>query len=138
MSRFILILTLLCGLTSSVRAEDIAFIVNPQGTDASISAADVKSILLGNKTKWDGGGLVKLAVLTPGATHDAVMQTYVQRSADQFDKYLKKQVFSGKGVMPTQAADDAAMIDYVAKTPGALGYVSAGAVTDRVKVLPVK
>jgi len=40
--------------------------------------------------------------------------------------------------MPMQAADEAALIDYVAKTPGALGYVSAAAVTDRVKVIPVK
>jgi ABC-type phosphate transport system substrate-binding protein len=138
MSRFILILTLLCGLAAAARADDVAFIVNPQGADASLSADNVKAILLGNKTKWDGGGLVKLAVLTSGAAHESVMQTYAQRSGDQFDKYWKKLVFSGKGVMPAQAADDAAMIDYVAKTPGAFGYVAAGSVTDRVKVLPVQ
>jgi hypothetical protein len=40
--------------------------------------------------------------------------------------------------MPMQAADDAAMIDYIAKTPGAFGYVTAGAVTGSVKVIPVK
>jgi ABC-type phosphate transport system substrate-binding protein len=138
MSRFLLILALFAGLTGAARAQDVALIVNPQGADASLSADDVKSVLLGNKTKWDGGGLIKLAVLTSGPAHEAVMTTYAQRSADQFDKYWKKQVFTGKGVMPQQAADDAAMIDYVAKTPGALGYVSRAAVTDRVKVLSVK
>jgi ABC-type phosphate transport system substrate-binding protein len=138
MSRIFLLLTLLCGLTAAARAQDVALIVNPQGADASITADDVKAVLLGNKTKWDGGGLIKLAVLTAGPAHESVMQTYAQRSADQFDKFWKKQVFSGKGVMPMQAADDAAMIDYIAKTPGAFGYVTAGAVTGSVKVIPVK
>ncbi|HEY9247790.1 MAG TPA: hypothetical protein VIO38_01600 [Rariglobus sp.] len=138
MSRYFLLLALLLGLASAARAQDVSFIVNPQGADAAISADDLKAVLLGNKTKWDGGGLVKLAVLTTGAAHDKVMHDHVQRSADQFDKYWKKLVFSGKGVMPAQAADDAAMIDYVSKTPGALGYVSAGAVTDKVKVLALK
>jgi hypothetical protein len=40
--------------------------------------------------------------------------------------------------MPTHAADEAALIEYATKTPGAPGYVSAGAVTDRVKVIPLK
>jgi ABC-type phosphate transport system substrate-binding protein len=138
MSRYFIILTLLLGFGATARSQDVAFIVNPQGADAAISADDVKSVLLGNKTKWDGGGLIKLAVLTAGPAHDSVMKTYAQRSADQFDKYWKKQVFTGKGVMPVQAADDATIIDYVAKTPGAFGYVSASAVTGGVKVIPIR
>lgn len=138
MSRFFFLLALLFGLAPVAQAQDVAFIVNPQGADASITADELKSVLLGNKTKWNGGGLIKLAVLSSGAAHDTVMQTYAQRSADQFDKYWKKIVFTGKGVMPEQAADEAAMVSYVAKTPGSFGYVSASAVTDQVKVLPVQ
>lgn len=138
MSRLFLFLALLAGLAVSARADDAVFIVNSQGADASITADDLKSVLLGNKTKWEGGGLIKLAVLTAGPLHDKVVQDNTQRSADQFDKYWKKLVFTGKGFMPMQAADEGALIEYVAKTPGALGYVSASAVTDRVKVISVK
>jgi ABC-type phosphate transport system substrate-binding protein len=138
MKRLILFFALLAGLAASAKASDAVFIVNPQGADASLSTDNLKSILLGNKTKWEGGALIKLAVLTSGPVHDKVIQDNTQRSADQFDKYWKKLVFTGKGFMPMQAADEAALIDYVAKTPGALGYVSAAAVTDRVKVIPVK
>lgn len=138
MQRFLFILALALGICGAARASDVVFIVNPQGADASLSADDLKAVLLGNKTKWDGGGLIKLVVATSGAAHDKVMQDYAQRSADQFEKYWKKLVFTGKGVMPTQAVDDAAIVDYVAKTPGSLGYVSAGAVTGAVKVIPVK
>lgn len=138
MSRLILFLAILSGFVATVRADEAVFIVNPQGADASISADSVKAVLLGNKTKWEAGGLIKLAVLTAGPVHDKVIQDNTQRSADQFDKYWKKLVFTGKGFMPMQAADEAALVDYVAKTPGALGYVSASAVTASVKVIPVK
>lgn len=138
MKRLALLLVLALGLASFARAQDVAFIVNPQGADASITADDLKSVLLGNKIKWNGGAVIKLAVLTSGPAHDKVMQDHAQRSAGQFDNYWKKLVFTGKGVMPHQASDEAALVDYVAKTPGAVGYVSASAVTDRVKVLPVQ
>jgi ABC-type phosphate transport system substrate-binding protein len=138
MFRILLFISLLAGSLCAARAQDAAFIVNPQSAEASLSADTLKSVLLGNKIKWDGGGVIKLAVLKAGAVHEKVMQDYVQRNADQFDKYWKKLVFSGKGVMPMQAAEEAEIIEYVAKTPGALGYVSAAAVTDRVKVIPIK
>lgn len=137
MKRLFVLLVLFVGLGAVARAQDAVFVVNPQGADAALSADALKSVLLGNKTKWDGGGLVKLVVLTSGPLHDKVMQDHVQRSADQFDKYWKKLVFTGKGVLPEQAADEAAVIAYVAKTPGSLGYVSASAVTPAVKIIPV-
>jgi ABC-type phosphate transport system substrate-binding protein len=138
MFRIILFVTSLFCVAAVAQAADVAYIVNPQSTETSLSADDVKSVLLGNKIKWDGGGVIKLAVLTSGPVHEQVMQERVQRSADQFDKYWKKLVFTGKGVLPQQAADDAAVIDYVAKTPGALGYVAAASVTAQVKVLLIK
>ncbi len=138
MLRITLLLTVLLSFAGLVRADDAVFIVNPAGADASISAEAAKAILLGNKTKWDGGGLIKLAVLTQGEAHEKIMHDFVQRSADQFDKYWKKMVFSGKGMMPVQAASDVDLIAYVAKTQGAIGYVSAASVTGAVKVLTVK
>ena len=138
MLRIILFIAALAGLSATVQAADVAYIVNAQSTETSLSAEDLKSVLLGNKIKWDGGGVIKLAVLTAGPVHDQVMQERAQRSADQFDKYWKKLVFTGKGVLPVQAADDAAVLDYVAKTPGALGYVAAASVTAQVKVLTIK
>jgi ABC-type phosphate transport system substrate-binding protein len=135
---FILIAALFAVSSASVRAADAVFIVNPDVKDTQLSVADIRSVLLGNKNKWDGAGVIKLAVLTAGPAHEHVMQVYAQRSADQFDKFWKKIVFTGKGSMPAQFADEASLVDYVAKTPGAIGYVSAGAVTPQVKALAVQ
>ncbi len=137
MKRIFILLTLALGFAVFSRAEDAAFITHPQGGDASLSTGDLKAVLLGNKTKWNSGGLIKLVVLESGPLHEQVIQDRTQRSADQFDKFWKKLVFTGKGVPPTQVADEAAMLAFVAKTPGALGYVSPAAVTAQVKVVEI-
>lgn len=107
---------------SAAHAQEAVFIVHPSVTETSLTADDVKNVLLGNKTKW-GSGNLKLVVLTEGAVHQKIIQTYTQRSTDQFDKYWKKQVFSGKGIAPTTAKTDAEVVEYVSKNPGAFGYV---------------
>jgi ABC-type phosphate transport system substrate-binding protein len=131
-----LLLGLLClSGTSALFAGDYLLIVNPDVAAISITREEAKSILLGGKFRWDTGANIQLAVLSGGATHEKAISELTARSADQFDKYWKKQVFSGKGVMPEIVADDAAMVAYVARTPGAFGYVSAGAATTGVKTL---
>lgn len=141
MKRFFssVLLSAVCLAAATVAAAaDCVFVAHPSTASATLKKDDVKNILLGNKTKWDGGGLLKLAVLSEGATHDAVVQEYTAKSADQFDKYWKKQVFTGKGVAPDAFKTDAELLAYVAKTPGAFGYVSTGAANDSVKSLTVE
>ena len=134
--------TLLCWIVffaaaTFARGQDVAFVAHPSVADGELSAAEVKSVLLGTKSNWSSGP-IKLVVQVEGAVHEQVIQHYTQRSPDQFDKYWKKQVFTGKGTMPAQAKSDAEVISLVAATPGSFGYVTKSAVTDKVKVIQVK
>ncbi len=138
MKRFITLLLACAALAVAARAADYQLIANPDAGTATVSKEEAKNILLGNKSKWDNGTVIRLAVLSDGPTHDKVINDITARTADQFGKYWKKQVFTGKGVMPETMADDAAMIAYVAKTPGAFGYVSGDAKPEGVKVLTVQ
>lgn len=135
MLNFFLLAALILS-AGALKAADFVLIANPSVTEASLSKDDVKNILLGTKTRWDSGGNITLAVLTDGAAHDAVIQTFTARTADQFEKYWKKQVFTGKGSAPDSFKTDADMIAFVAQTPGAFGYVTAA--SGSVKVLKVQ
>lgn len=138
MQRFILQALLWLALTTVIHAADFQFIVHPDtilGT--AVSKDDVKKILLGSKDRWDNGNIIRVAILAAGPVHDAVIGGVTARTADQFDKYWKKQVFTGKGVMPVIMADDAAMLAYVMKTSGAFGYISSSTKADQVKVIPI-
>jgi ABC-type phosphate transport system substrate-binding protein len=47
-------------------------------------------------------------------------------------------VFTGKGSMPKTVSSDAEVAAYVAKTKGAIGYVSSGTNAEGTKTLDVK
>jgi ABC-type phosphate transport system substrate-binding protein len=126
------------GLTLVARAQDFSFIVHPDFAETAITSDDMKQVLLGNLTKWRRGTVIKLAVLTEGAVHTKVVRDYTQRTPDQFDKYWKRQVFTGAGILPFQAKSDAEVIAYVAANPGAVGYVATASATDKVRILQLK
>jgi|APLak6261672720_1056091.scaffolds.fasta_scaffold04308_2 ABC-type phosphate transport system substrate-binding protein len=134
-----LLLILACLTLAAIgRGAEYQIIAHPGVDASSLTKADAKNLLLGNKARWDNGVIVRLAVLSGGKAHDDVITELTSRTPDQFDKYWKKQVFTGKGVMPESAADDAAMLAYVAKTPGSLGYISSQTEASGVKILPIQ
>jgi ABC-type phosphate transport system substrate-binding protein len=125
-------------LGAVVRAEDGVFVVNRDTKVTSLSAENARNILLGNSVRFDDGTAVRLVVQTAGPVHEEIIRDFTRRSTDQFEKYWKKQVFTGKGIMPTQCASDAEVIDYVARTPGAFGYVAKSSVTNAVAEVVIR
>lgn len=130
---FLTTLLLVTGLIA--RAQDAVFIAHSSTADVTLNADDLKSSLLGTKTKWDGGAPIKLGVLQSGPVHEKAIREFTQRSPDQFDKFWKKLVFTGKGMAPSSFASDEEAVAWVAKTPGALAYVAADKATDQVKIV---
>jgi ABC-type phosphate transport system substrate-binding protein len=120
------------------RAQDAAIVVNKDTKVTSLTADDFKNILLGKKLKFEDGTNIKLAILADGPIHEKVIRDFTQRTTDQFDRYWKRQVFSGQGIMPQQFKTDAELIAYVAETPGGLGYVGSGSVTPAVVTIEIK
>jgi TonB family protein len=57
------------------------------------------------------------------------------RGNDALRNYYRALVFTGKGSMPKEMNSDADVLAYVARTRGAIGYVSSAATTENVKVL---
>ncbi len=100
----------------------------------------MKAIFLGKKTKWANKGKVVPSTLKKGAVNKSFLKKYVKKSPAQFKTYWKKQVFTGKGKAPKSFKTEKALIAYVAKTKGAVGYVSKKAAEGAagVKILEVK
>jgi ABC-type phosphate transport system substrate-binding protein len=73
-----------------------------------------------------------------GAVHDAFLKEYLGKTDSSLQVYYRSLVFTGKASMPKTLGSDAEVEAYVAKTKGAIGYVSSGAAAAGVKVLEVK
>jgi ABC-type phosphate transport system substrate-binding protein len=119
-------------------AADYAVIANAGVPGTSVSKADLKAIFLGDKTTWSNGAPITVVVLEEGAAHKAFLEDVLGKTPAQFDNYWKKLVFTGKATPPRSFADAAALASYVAKEPGAVGYIAAGTPAGSAKTLKVE
>jgi hypothetical protein len=65
------------------------------------------------------------------------LKNYVGESPEEFRAQWRKLVFTGQGAMPKAFDSESALIEYVAATPGAVGYASliSSQEEDKVKLL---
>ena len=115
---------------SALAAGDVKLIVNAEVEIDSISAADIKKIMLGSSKKWRGGGKIFIALLKDDDTHEAFTTSITGKTTSQFKSTWKKLVMTGKGIQPKSFDDEAALMAYVAETWGAVGYVKSDTTLD--------
>jgi TonB family protein len=122
----------LCAL-----AGDVKIIANPSVKADSTSASELRGVfLLQHKTLKDGSPVVPV-LQKSGPAHDAFFRLYLERNYEEVRTYYQGLVFTGKGSMPKQVGSDAEVVDYVAHTKGAIGYVSPTSNTEGAKCLTV-
>ena len=77
--------------------------------------------------------------LTAGdANADTALNEVSGMDASHFKTFWQRMVFSGRGQMPKEIGDTAALVAYVASTKGAIAIVLADADLKGVKTLKVK
>jgi ABC-type phosphate transport system substrate-binding protein len=130
--------TLAILVATAMNAADLKIVANPGVGASSISADELKGVFLATKTSLGDGSHVEPVLEKGGATHEAFVKEYLGKTDAALQTYYRSLVFTGKASMPKTLATDAEVLAYVAKTKGAIGYVSAGAGTAGVKVLEVK
>jgi hypothetical protein len=135
--RFLLPAVVAVASLQLAAAADLKIIANPGVTAASVSSDELKAVFLATKTSL-GDGHVEPVLAKGGAAHEAFLKAYIGKTEAALETYYRSLVFTGKGSMPKAFASDAEVAAYVAKTKGAVGYVSAGASPAGVKTLEVK
>ncbi len=117
---------------------EVVIIANKNVPVDTLSKKDVKKIYLGTKTKWKDSSRIGFVILKSGPVHEEFIQTYFKRSSRQFSCYWKQMVFTGKGDFPKYFDTDEEVIKFLESSDGAIGYVSADKVSDKVKQIKVE
>jgi len=114
---------------ATVIAKDgIAVIVHPSNSVAGLTMDELKAIYTGRISKWNEvGGGTKTIVIVSRDTASGTFETF------------KKLALKGKKVRDDalMLASNQAVATTVAKTPGAIGYVGLGYLSDKVKALEI-
>jgi len=136
-SRLLITAGFIIAAALNVIAGDVKIISNVSVKADSISASELKSVFLLQRRTLKEGSAVVPVLEKSGATHEAFLRQYLDRGNEAIRAYYQGLVFTGKGSMPKELNSDAEVVAYVAKTKGAIGYVSGPASAEGVKVLVV-
>jgi TonB family protein len=128
-------LLMLSSLT--MRADSVKIIINSSVQANQISVRELKNVYLREKSSLNDGTHVEPVLARGGAAHEAFLKLYLKQNNDELQRYYQSLVFSGKGSMPKALPSEAEVVSYVAKTRGAIGYVSAETNAPGVKTLAV-
>jgi|SRR5579864_2530140 ABC-type phosphate transport system substrate-binding protein len=121
----------------AVRAQDVVVVANEELQVSQITSAELREIFTGVRTRFHNGTRAVPVVLKGGPIHEVFLKNYMGESPDEFRTGWRKATFTGQGVMPKEFTSEAAMMEYVAATPGAVGYVSRITPNNHVTALTV-
>jgi len=137
-------LGLLAGLALLViatpaAAQGFKIVAHESVTESELPKDVVAKIFLKQAPKFPGGVAAKPVDLNKASSVRADFSTAVLgRPVAAVETYWQQQIFAGREVPPPAKASDDEVLAFVRSTPGAIGYVSAGAATAGVKVIAVK
>jgi ABC-type phosphate transport system substrate-binding protein len=135
-SRTVLLLAV-CYVCLLWHAHAQVIVANPSVRASSLSKSELHDIFDGSALTFSNGSKAIPATLKAGPTHEIFLKTYVGKSDTAFRATWRQAVFSGQASMPKSFETETALLEYVASTPGAIGYVSNASGHDNVKVLTV-
>jgi phosphate transport system substrate-binding protein len=116
-----------------VAHDGIAVVVNPANEIDSITLDQIKNIYLGTTTRWTE----ITGANVPGTNNQIVVigRDSASGTRSYFDEVLLAKKTPTK--MMLEKNSNGAVLQTVAQTPGSIGYVSIGFVSNDVKALPV-
>ncbi|WP_290868172.1 hypothetical protein [Aquabacterium sp.] len=129
---------LLAALTlASLAAQaEVAVIVNPKSSLASLSADQVAAIFLGKSATLPSGATAAPADLPESsATREQFYSKAAGKTSAQVKATWARLTFSGKATPPKELGSAADVKKFVASNPDAIGYIEKSAVDGSVKVV---
>ncbi len=115
-------------------------IINSSNPTEGLPRQSVRKLFLKKIKKWDGWNQSVLPVDQRSNSEQRHQFTDVvhRMRVRSVKEYWTRMIFSGRGAPPKELGSDLAVIAFVAKNPGAIGYVSADTPLDaRVKTLTI-
>lgn len=103
----------------NANAGDLVVITNP---DISIASTDIKDVFLGEK---QFAGSTKLVVVDNASAQGSFLSKFMNMDAAKYNGIWTKKSFRDGLTAPAVKSGDAEVMEYVKRTPGAIGYVSA-------------
>jgi ABC-type phosphate transport system substrate-binding protein len=139
MKKILLALLFLAATFFAVDARAQTMVIaNPSVKSADVSKSDLRDVFTGASSSLKDGSHVTPVLLKQGGAHDDFLAAYIGKNDTAFRASWRSLVFSGQATMPKSLDSEAAVVEYVAHNPGAIGYIGKATPHEGVKVLAVR
>ena len=119
--------------------ERVIPVINAHSKQQSISRNGLSAIFKMRLHQWRDGTAVTVFVLKDdNPLHKRFCKEILNVFPHQLRRVWNKLVFSGSGQAPIQLSNIAEMQARIRETPGAIGYLKAGDVTDGIHILDIE
>ncbi len=133
----VLALVLFQPALSAMAQAEVTIIANPSVPIDTVTKDELKKIYMGKIVKWVGGEQINSVLLNVKDVHNEFVTKYIKKTPAQFDNYWRMMIFSGKGIRPQAFNNEQDLIEFVAKTKGAIGYVLSTGQLEKIKILGI-
>ncbi len=124
---------------AETQSDGFMVIVNPQNPLSAARHEFLSQIFLKNISHWENGEIARPVDLSPGSpVRRAFSSNVIGRSVEAVRHYWQQRIFSGRDVPPAEFDSEDAVLHYVARYRGAVGYVSPTAKLAGLKTLAVR
>jgi len=113
-------------------------VTHPSNRSVSVERGFLADAFLKKTTRWPGDEAIYPVDQGPEASvRQRFSEQVLRRSVFAVRSYWQQRIFSGRDVPPPELDSEDAVVAFVAKYPGAIGYVSGGAKLNGVRELPI-
>jgi ABC-type phosphate transport system substrate-binding protein len=134
-----LMLTLVLGLlplSATALERQVVLIAHPNVANTSLTRDTTRAIFAMRQRSWPDGQAVRVFVLpNDHPVHARFAKERLTVYPHQLQLAWDRMVFSGTGQAPSQVNTQSEMLERVATTPGALGYLEREYLDERVQVI---
>lgn len=123
---------------AQAQSAEVKIVGHAGTTPETIAKKDLARIFLKKKTKWpDGRSAEPVDQKRAPELREQFCEQILGLGVDMVESHWQAQVFSGRNTPPVTLGSDAEVVEFVRRTPGAVGYVSATAATSGVNVIRI-
>lgn len=135
MSRFYLTLWLLLGFLPSAASNEV-LVSHKQVGESTLELRNVRAIFTLRQHAWKNGTSIQVFVMrSDHPLHKRFCMRVLRVFPNKLQAVWDRVVFTGGGKAPIQVNNEAEMLQRVANTPGAIGYIAEKGDSDAVQII---
>lgn len=126
------------ALAANATRAELVVVVSQQSPITALSRERLTDLYLGRLHRLPGGEpITPIDQSERSPAHNRFYNEYLGRSPAQIKAHWSRLIFTGRGQPPRSLSDGAAVADFLAEHPNAVGYLDSELVNERLRVLSI-